>query len=235
MSKNVSQALQETLQAIEGSLGPHSSLFKQLSNSESCYGNLQHQLQIVGPMLDSLGGSIKAVEITETDLVRGLETFGQKLSEARIPAGNPVLEMEVSKKFAENTQLQLQQQEISLELESLRKQLASKSSENQHLQHALTDAVTNEQASKSQNSRLEIEKAALRGELELLEQRIREELGAASTKLQGQMKARFEEQVEGLETEKARLERDFSNLQAQLANVQRSLVSLIVSNEIAVH
>ncbi|KAJ5435269.1 hypothetical protein N7491_005864 [Penicillium cf. griseofulvum] len=225
ISKNLFQALQEALQALEANLGPYSSIFKHLANSESCYGNLQQQLQVIEPMLGSLDASIKVVGITETDLVRGLEMFAQKLSEARIPAGNPVLEMEVSKKFAENTQLQLQQQEMSLELESLRKQLACKSSENQHLQHALTEAVTNEQTSKSQNSRLEIEKAALRGELELLEQRIRDELGAASIKLQGQMKARFEEQVHGLETEKARLERDFSNLQAQLANVQRSLIA----------
>ncbi|KAJ5959371.1 uncharacterized protein N7479_006521 [Penicillium vulpinum] len=223
MSKNVFQALQDALQAIESNLGPYSSIFKQLVNSESCYGNLQQQLQIVEPMLGSLDVSIKAVGMTETDLVRGLETFSQKLSEARIPAGNPVLEMEVSNKFAENTQLQLELQQISIEVESLRKQVANKSSENQHLQHALTDAVTNEQASKSQNARLEIEKMALRGELQLLEQRIREELGAANLKFQGQMKAKFEEQVQGLETEKARLERDQRNLQTQLANVQSSL------------
>ncbi|KGO58947.1 hypothetical protein PEX2_093020 [Penicillium expansum] len=223
MSKNVFQALQEALHAIEGNLGPYSSIFKQLANSESCYGNLQQQLQSVEPMLGSLDSSIKAVGITETDLVRGLETFGQKLSEARIPAGNPVLEMEISNKFAENTQLQLKLQEISIEAESLRKQLANKSSENQHLQHALTETVTNEQASRSQNARLEIEKTALRGELELLEQRIREELGAANTKLQGQMKGKFEEQIQDLETEKARLEREFNNLQVQLATVQSSL------------
>ncbi|CAG7938436.1 unnamed protein product [Penicillium nalgiovense] len=223
-SKNVFQALQEALQAIEGYLGPHSSISKQLANSESCYGNLQQQLQIVGPMLDSLGGSIKAVGITETDLVHGLETFGQKLSEARIPAGNPVLEMEISNKFAENTKLQLQLQEMSTEVESLRKQLANRSSENQHLQHALTETVANEQVSKSQTARLEIEKTALRGELQLLEQRVREELGAASTKLQDQMKAEFEEQVQGLETEKRKLETDINNLQAELANVRSSLL-----------
>lgn len=229
------QALQEALHAIEGNLGPYSSIFKQLANSESCYGNLQQQLQSVEPMLGSLDSSIKAVGITETDLVRGLETFGQKLSEARIPAGNPVLEMEISNKFAENTQLQLKLQEISIEAESLRKQLANKSSENQHLQHALTETVTNEQASRSQNARLEIEKTALRGELELLEQRIREELGAANTKLQGQMKGKFEEQIQDLETEKARLEREFNNLQVQLATVQSSLVSPTVPNETVVH
>lgn len=229
------QALQEALQAIEGYLGPHSSISKQLANSESCYGNLQQQLQIVGPMLDSLGGSIKAVGITETDLVHGLETFGQKLSEARIPAGNPVLEMEISNKFAENTKLQLQLQEMSTEVESLRKQLANRSSENQHLQHALTETVANEQVSKSQTARLEIEKTALRGELQLLEQRVREELGAASTKLQDQMKAEFEEQVQGLETEKRKLETDINNLQAELANVRSSLVSRTVPNETVVH
>ncbi|KAJ5939951.1 hypothetical protein N7516_000119 [Penicillium verrucosum] len=223
MSKNMFQALQEAVQAIEGNCGPYSSIFKQLASSESCYGNLQQRLQTVEPVLDSLGASIKAVGITETDLVRGLETFGQKLSDARIPAGNPVLEMEVSNKFAENTQLQLQLQEISIEVESLRKQLANKSSENQHLQHALTESVTNEQASKSQNSRLEIEKTALQGELQLLEQRIREELGAAGIKLQGEMRAKFEQQVQGLETEKAKLERDFKTLQTELATTQSSL------------
>ncbi|CAI7644997.1 unnamed protein product [Penicillium glandicola] len=235
MSKNVFQALQEALQAIEGNLGPYSSIFRQLADSESCYENLQQQLQIVEPMLGSLGASIETVGITETDLVRGLEMFGQKLSEARIPAGNPVLEMEVSRKFAENTQLQLQLQEISIEVESLRKQLANKSSENQHLQHALTETVTNEQASKSQNARLEIEKTALQGELQLLEQRIREELGATSIKVQGQMKAKFEEQVQSLEAENARLERDFNNLQVQVANVQSSLVSSTVPDETVVN
>ncbi|CAI7605706.1 unnamed protein product [Penicillium viridicatum] len=223
MSKNMFQALQEALQAIEGNLGPCSSIFKQLANSESCYGTLQQRLQTVEPMLGSLDASIKAVGITETDLVRGLETFGQKLSDARIPAGNPVLEMEVSNKFAENTQLQLQLQEISIEVESLRKQLANKSSENQHLQHALTESVTNEQASKSQNSRLEIEKTALQGELQLLEQRIREELGAAAIKLQGEMRAEFEKEVQNLETEKAKLERDVKNLQTELATIQSCL------------
>ncbi|CAI7576498.1 unnamed protein product [Penicillium crustosum] len=223
MSKNMFQALQEALQAIKGNFGPHSSIFKQLANSESCYGNLQQQLQTVEPMLGSLDASIKAVGITETDLVRGLEMFGQKLSDARIPAGNPVLEMEVFNKFAENTQLQLQLQEISIEVESLRKQLASKLSENQHLQHALTESVTNEQASKSQNSRLEIEKTALQAELQLLEQRIREELGAAAIKLHGEMRAKFEQQVQGLETEKAKVERDFKNLQVELVTTQSSL------------
>ncbi|KAJ5196279.1 hypothetical protein N7449_006758 [Penicillium cf. viridicatum] len=223
MSKNMFQALREALQAIEGNFGPHSSNFKQFANSESCYGNLQQRLQNVEPMLGSLDASIKAVGITETDLVRGLEMFGQKLSDARIPVGNPVLEMEVSNKFAENTQLQLQLQKISIEVESLRKELSNKSTENQHLQHALTESVTNEQASKSQNSRLEIEKTALQGELQLLEQRIREELGAAGIKLQGEMRAKFEQQVQGLETEKAKLERDFKNLQTQLATTESSL------------
>lgn len=235
MSKNMFQALQEAVQAIEGNCGPYSSIFKQLASSESCYGNLQQRLQTVEPVLDSLGASIKAVGITETDLVRGLETFGQKLSDARIPAGNPMLEMEVSNKFAENTQLQLQLQEILTEVESLRKQLANKSSENQHLQHALTESVTNEQASKSQNSRLEIEKTALQGELQLLEQRIREELGAAGIKLQGEMRAKFEQQVQGLETEKAKLERDFKTLQTELATTQSSLVSAIVLDQTVVH
>ncbi|EKV12502.1 hypothetical protein PDIG_44260 [Penicillium digitatum PHI26] len=223
LSKDVLRALQEAVQAIEGNLGPHSSIFEQLANSDGCYGNLQRQVQNLEPVIGSLDASIKAVGITETDLVRGLETFSHRLAEARIPAGNPVLEMEVSKRFAENTQLQLQLKEISIEVESLRKQLANKSSENEHLQHALTETVTSEKTCKSQNARLEIEKTALRGELQFLEQRIRNELGSVNIKLQDQMKAGFEGQIQGLKTEKAMLERDFNNLQAQLATVQISL------------
>ncbi|KAJ5773066.1 hypothetical protein N7457_007962 [Penicillium paradoxum] len=223
INKSVFQALQEALQAIEANLGPCSSIFKQLANTESCYGNLQRQLEVAEPMLGTLGNSVKAIETTEIDLMRGLEMFGQKLSEARIPAGNPVLEMEISNKFAENTQLQLQLQESTTQVESLRKQLATRSSENQHLQHTLTETVTKEQASKSQISRLEIEKTALRGELQLLEQRIREELGIASMKLQDQMNARFTEQVHDLEREKTKLKRDCDHLQLQLENVQNSL------------
>jgi chromosome segregation ATPase len=225
MNRNVFQALQDALHAIETNLGPGSSIFKQLANSESCYGNLQRQLQVVEPMLGSLSASVKAVESTETELVRGLETFGKKLSDAQIPAENPVLEMEISRKFAENTQLQLRLQEISTEIESLRKQLAKTSSENQHLQDVLTETATNEQTYKSKNARLEIEKTALRGELQMIEQRLREELGNESIKLQSQMKAKFEEEVRELEAEKSRLKRDCDQLQAQVTSIQSSLVS----------
>ena len=224
MSNSVFQALQEGLQALETNFGPYSPLFKQLANNETCYGSLQRQLQIVEPILGSLGTSVKAFETTETDLIRGLQNFSQMVSEARIPAGNPVLEKEIATKFAENTQLQLQLQEISIEVESLRKQVSSKESENQHLQHALTETVTNEQASKNQVSWLEIEKTALRGEVELLEQRIREELTTTSRKSLDEMRAKFEHQIHGLETAKARLEQDSNSLRSQLSNVQISLV-----------
>ncbi|KAJ5129452.1 uncharacterized protein N7515_005491 [Penicillium bovifimosum] len=223
MNKHVFQALQDALQAIETNLGPNSSIFTQLANSESCYGNLQRQLQVVEPTLSSLGASVKAVESTETELMRGLEMFGQKLSEAQIPAGNPTLEMEISNKFAENTQLQLRLQETSFEIETLRKQLAKTSSENQHLQDVLTETATNEQTFKSKNARLEIEKTALRGELQMLEQRLREELRNDSIKLQNQMTTKFEEQIRELEAEKSGLKRDCDRLQAQVTSIRSSL------------
>jgi SMC interacting uncharacterized protein involved in chromosome segregation len=178
-------------------------------------------------MLGSLGISVKAVEATETDLIHGLQNFSQMISEARIPAGHPILEKEIVTKFDENTQLQLQLQQISIEVESLRKQVNCKASENQHLQQALTETVTNEQVSKSQVSRLEIEKTALRGELEMLGQRIREELNTASRKSQDAIKDKFEHQIHILETSKTRLEQDSDDLRSQLANVQSSLVGCV--------
>ncbi|KAJ5583456.1 hypothetical protein N7535_002076 [Penicillium sp. DV-2018c] len=231
MNKSVFQALQDALQAIDTNLGPYSSIFKQLANSESCYEDLQRQLQIVEPMLGSLGASVKAVESTETELVRDLETFGQKLSEARIPAGNPVLEMEISNKFAENTQLQLRLQEISIETETLRTQLAKTSAENQHLQDVLTEKATNEQTFKSKSARLEIENTALQGELQMLEQRLRDELGNDSIKLQNEMKTKFEGQARELEAEKLELKKDCDRLQAQVTSVQHSLVETVAAAE----
>jgi chromosome segregation ATPase len=225
VSNDLSRTFQEGLRFIDGNLGPGSSLCKQLTNSETRYGHLQENLEGIEPMIGSLNASIKAIRATETDLVHGLEIFGQRLAEAQIPAGNPVLEMEVSTKFAENTQLQLELQKVSIELESLRKQLGNRASESEHLQRALTEAVTNEQASKSQNSRLEIEKISLRGDLQLVEQKVREDLNIASTKSQDRLKANFEGQIQGLETANVKLETHSDRLTSQLVNVQRSLVS----------
>ncbi|KAJ6182189.1 hypothetical protein N7485_000831 [Penicillium canescens] len=223
VSNGLSRTFQEGLRFIEGKLGPGSSLCKQLASSETRYGHLQENLEGIEPMISSLNASVKATMATETDLVHCLEIFGQRLAEAQIPAGNPVLEMEVSTKFAENTQLQLELQNVSIELGSLRKQLSNRASENEHLQHALAEAVTNEQASKSQNSRLEIEKTALRGELQLVEQKVREDLNIASTKSQDRLKANFERQIQGLEAANAKLETHSDQLTSQLVNFQRSL------------
>jgi chromosome segregation ATPase len=221
MSNNVFQALQEGLQSIENNFGPYSSLFKQLANSESCCWSLQRQLQAIEPTLGSLETSVKTIELSETDLIRGLKSFSQVISEARIPAGNPALEKEIATKFGENTQLQLQLQQASIEAESLRKQVSSKVSENQHLQQSLAETV---EASKDRISRLEMEKTALRGELEVLEQKVRGELTTASRRSQDEMKAKFGHEIRVLQTEKDRLEQDSNSLRSQLSNVQKSLV-----------
>ena len=49
------------------------------------------------------------------------------------------------------------------------------------------------------------------------------------------MRAKFEQQVQGLETEKAKVERDFKNLQVELVTTQSSLVSPIMLDETVVH
>ncbi|KAJ5776209.1 uncharacterized protein N7511_001220 [Penicillium nucicola] len=223
VSNGLSRALQEGLQTIEKSLGPDSVLSNQLANSETHYEHLQGSLEVVGPVISSLNASVKAMRATETDLVHGLEIFDQRLADSQFPAGNPVLEMEISTKFAENTQLQLELQKVSLDLESLREQHGKITSENEYLQHALTEAITNEQSSKSQNSRLEIEKTALRGELQLVEQRIRDDLRIASTKAQDRLKADFEKEIQRLEIANSEMKTYSDQLKSQVSDAQRSL------------
>ncbi|OQD81000.1 hypothetical protein PENANT_c030G08771 [Penicillium antarcticum] len=223
VGNGISRSFQEGLQLIKGTLGPNSSLSKQLANSDNQYAQLQEKLEVVEPMVDGLNASVKAIKATETDLVHCIEIFSQRLADAQMPVGNPVLEMEISNKFAENTQLQLELERVSLGLESLRKQLGKRTSENEHLQHALTEAVTSEQSSKSRNSRLEIEKTALRGELQLVEHRVREELSIANTEAQDRLKTNFEKQIQRLEMSNAKLETEAEQLKTQLSEVQRSL------------
>ncbi|CAG8033403.1 unnamed protein product [Penicillium salamii] len=87
MSNSVFRGLEEGLQSVEKNLGPYSPLVKQLANNENCYNSLQQQVQAFEPILGNLGGSIKAVEATEASLICALQSFGQMLSAARIPAG----------------------------------------------------------------------------------------------------------------------------------------------------
>lgn len=225
----LSQKFQQGLQTIEGSLGPDSSLCKQLSSTESRYRHFQESLAAVEPTIGSINTSVKAIRATETDLVQGLEIFGQRLAEAQIPAGNTALEKEALTKFTENTQLQLELQKASIDLESLRKQLSNRVSENEHLQHALTEALTNEQASTSKNSRLCIENTALRGEIQLVEQNVREDFSIASTKSQDRLKADFDRKLKGLETANAKLQANSDQLKSQLVKYQGLLVSLRTS------
>ncbi|KAJ5333162.1 hypothetical protein MYU51_005007 [Penicillium brevicompactum] len=222
-SNNVFQALQEGLQSIESNLGPYSSLMKQLASNESSYSSLQRHVQIIEPVLGNLGDSVKAVETTEANLIQGLQKFSQMLSEARMPAGNPVLEKEVAAKFAENTQLQLQLQQALGEKESLQMELERKVSENIQIQHDLTETTSNGQENKVKLARLEMEKTALRGEFVIHEQRIREELSTAGTRSQDEMKGMYEHKIGELEMVNARLERETHELTSQLANNQSSL------------
>lgn len=224
MSNNVFQALQEGLQSIDSNLGPYSSLMKQLASNESCYSGLQQNVQAVEPIIGSLENSIKAVETTETNLIHGLQKFSEMLSEARIPAGNPVLETEIAAKFAENTQLQLQLQKASSDNETLQKEVDRKLSENIQLQHALTETASTERENKAKIVRLDMEKTALRGELVVLEQKTREELTTAGKRSQDEMRMRYEHEIKDREAEYVQLERQTDCLKSQLANAQSSLV-----------
>lgn len=200
-------------------------MFKQLVNSEMTQRNLQERLATIGHTLGDLGASTKQLEAAEHNLLGEIDGLKETLADHQVPAGNPVLEMELSSKFAENTQLQLQLQEISSELKSLREQLDWKKSENEDLQQSLTEAAAKQQAAENQVFHIQSEKSALHEEIKTAEQRVREELTKAGIISRNQIKTKYEQQIQKVEGEKASLERESEKLVAQLASVQQSLVS----------
>lgn len=235
MGKNVLQALHEGLQLIESNCGPYSNLVKQLANNENGCSSLQYHVQTAEPILGSLAASVNAVEARETELIHELQGFTQMLSEAKIPAGNPVLEKELTSKFAENTQLQLQLQQVANDVQSLREQVSSKASENQSLQQALAEIANTEREHKDHVTRLEIENTGLKGELGVLEQRVRDELTTVGRKAQDEVRTRFEDDIRALQTAKVRLEQDCNTLQFQLSSANNSLVGFDLLSVRVIH
>ncbi|KAJ5105777.1 hypothetical protein NUU61_003124 [Penicillium alfredii] len=219
----VSKSLKEDLQSVERSLGPESSFFKQLVGSEKVYSDIQERLYIIQPSLDSLDASVKAISNTGHSLLHGMKGLEERLAEAQVPVTNPILELELSSKFDENTQLQLQLQEVSIELESLRKQFGDKEAANEDLRLSLQAAVDRERKADDRNTELEIEKTTLQHELFSNEQRLPEELSKAKTASQEETRADYEQRLHILEEKNAGLEKASQALAAGLADAQVSL------------
>ncbi|CEO60469.1 hypothetical protein PMG11_05096 [Penicillium brasilianum] len=220
----VAKTIEDSLHSIETHLGPNSTLSQQLSECDTSYGWLKDKLGAIGPTLANLGASSEAMLTSGSNLVRQFGDFGKILEEAQIPKGNPILDRELAEKFAENTQLQLGLQKLSSEVDRLEQLASEKDARIAHLQRSLSDANQKHKASEDRNQASEIEKIALKGEMELRDQRIRHELATEHGTSQTKMKAHYEQQLHALQAEKNEFEKDAEIVMAQLSGVQDALV-----------
>ena len=201
-SANLAGAIRTDLEKIEGQFDYESPLFKQLRGCVTSHECLNERFGSVEPILNQLNTSVKLLTNTEGSLIQDLKGFGEKLTEAQMPTSNPVLEMELSSKFAENTQLQLQIHDISSEMDDLRKRLCSAETESQTLHQCVTDGTAKQQAMEERNQSLEGENLALRTEIKSTEQRVRREANEKSILLVSQMKTGHEKELQALQRQK---------------------------------
>jgi len=222
----VSDKVQENLQLIERHLGVESTLLKQLGNCESSYGSLEERLAAIEPTLNTLDTSVKYLTTTESSLLGSLAGFCEKLAEAQIQPVNPGLEQELSKKFAENTQLQLQLQAVSLEVESVQQRLCETEAQTSTLNQSLTKAIAERQKVEDYSHRIESEKLSMQEEFARAEQNIRQELDKEKSIATGQVRHEYEQKLQILQKEKSDLETGSEEVFVQLGDVRDSLVSV---------
>ncbi|KAJ5292791.1 uncharacterized protein N7443_008744 [Penicillium atrosanguineum] len=221
---NVSGKVQESLQLIERHLGAESTLLQQLGNCESSYESLKRILAAMEPTLSTLDISVQSLTTTESSLLRRLSELCEKLAEAQIQPSNPALELELSNKYAENTQLQLQLQEISLKSENLRQRLDEREAQTLAVQRSLTEVTAECQKAEILNQRIVTEKLAMQGEAALAEQKIRHELITENTTITDRIRIEYEQKLQTLQREKDDLEDRSEEVLVQLGGVRDSLV-----------
>ena len=216
----MSKCVQDSLDSIESHLGSDSALFQQLAEFTGSHEWLKDKLGAVEPTLDNLSASVKVMLDSGGNLVRQFGDFGKMLEQAQVPKGNPDLERQLTEKFAENTQLQLGLQKLSSEINSLKQLTSKKDTKIEGLQRSLAEAGRKFKAAEDRNQVLEIEKTALKGEMELMDQSIRHEMSIEHAASGNQMKVQYEERLHTLQAEK-----DAAKVATtQMHGVQNSLV-----------
>lgn len=231
---NVSGKVQENLHLIEKHLGAESMLLQQLRNCESSYKSLTERLAAIEPTLSTLDTSVQSLTTTESSLLGGLSGFCEKLAEAQIQPSNPGLESELSNKYVENTQLQLQLQDISLKAASLLQRVDECEAQNLAMQQSLTEATAECQKAETLNRRIESEKLALQGEAALAEQKIRHELTSEITRSTDRIRHEYEQKLQRVQKEKNDLENGSEEVLAQLGGVRDSLVSAFLDRLVTI-
>ncbi|KAJ5662141.1 uncharacterized protein N7477_009757 [Penicillium maclennaniae] len=209
---------------IERHLGAESTLLHQLGNCKHSFESLKGRLAVIEPTLSTLDASVQSLTTTESSLLEDLRRFCEKLADAQIQPSSPGLELELSNKYAENTQLQLQLQDTSLKTTSLLQRLDQSEAQKLAIQQSLTEATAECQKAEILNRTIETEKLALQGEAALAEQKIRHELIAEFTASNDRINQEYKQKLQRVQKEKDDLEDGSKEVLAQLGAIRDSLV-----------
>ena len=226
VNASVSEKVQGNLQLVEQHLGTESTLLKQLGNCERSSENLRDNITAIETTLRTFDISVRSLTTTESILLDSLGGFCEKLEEAQIQPASLGLELELSNKFAENTDLHLRLQALSLEAESLQQRLGETEAQVYTLNQSLTEATSERQKLENHRHKIETEKLAMRGECALAEQKIRQELDKEKITATDEIRHEYEQNLQTLRREKQDLENGSEEVLAQLGGVRDSLVNI---------
>lgn len=224
-STDLSAQVREDWQSVRVLLGPDSPLAKQLDSCVSSCQGLNRNVVTIEPSLNALHVSIDSLTSTEASLVHDLIGLGEKLADAQVPKNDPGFEKELSAKFAENAQLQLQVQRLSAEKAELQRELHTKVAEVEDIGLSLADLSAKRQEAKNRIQQLEGDKLTLQNEVVLAAKRTHEERDRSITSNE-QIKDQYERQFQSLQQEKENLQKGTDELICQLDGVRDSLVGV---------
>lgn len=220
----MSKSIDDSVHSIEYHVGANSHLFQQLAECGTSYGWLKGKLETVEPTLNNLSTSVGVILDSGSNLARRFEDFGKKLEEVPIFKGIQDSERRLTELFAENTQLQLRLQKLSSEIDSVKQLDSEKDAKTEGLRQSLIEARQKYIAAEDRIRGLEMEKTAMKGEMELRDQRTRHELATVNANSQAQMRAQYERRLQTLQAEKDELEKAAELATTQLSGVQDALV-----------
>lgn len=223
---DLSAQIREDWHSVRVLLGPDSALVKHLDGFMSLCQDVSKNVVTIEPSLRALHGSVDSLAAFEASLEHDLKGFAEQLAKAQIPENQPGLEKELSAKFAENTQLQLQVQKLSSEKDALQRELHTKATETEHIRIASADMSRKLQETETRVQQLESDKLTLQSEVAIAAQRNQEEMDRSITS-NDQMKAQYERQLKGLQQEKQDLQKGTCELISQLDGVRDSLVGRV--------
>lgn len=227
INSDLLKSFQDEVTKVESQICPESMLLAQLQECSTSYGCLKERLENVHPALNQLNASTAALAATQDSLMLDMKTLREKLEEPQVPTSNPVLEMELSSKFAENTQLQLQIHDMSSEMDNLRKQLGEIRTQNQNLQQSFSESVSERQAAEEHNRHLEAEKLALKSEIDSAALKVQQEADAANSIAVKQLAAQHQNEIEALLKQKDDIENSAADIAAQLKTQYESQLATI--------